>query len=39
MYKLAKLKSERPENVHIDIRRQGDEMHYNRNELCSTETL
>jgi hypothetical protein len=37
MYKLAKLKP-RLENVHIDIRRQDDEIHYKINEPSGTET-
>ena len=38
MYKLAKLKPERLENVLIDIRRQDDEVHYKINEPSGTET-
>jgi len=38
MYKLAKLKPERLENVHIEVRRQEEEIHYKINEPSGTET-
>lgn len=38
MYKLAKVKPDRLENVHIDIRRQENEIHYKINETSGTET-